>query len=840
MKNMKSKLLMRMTLRMIAKRKAAYISIIIILALALSVFIATAFGARRYRETYTRYVNENRVWDIKAASELLLTPEDIAAIKELPNVEEISGMYQVTSMVKGASGRRQAYIVSMTGGFNKITLTGGELPWQSDECLVEKSLADELGVEVGDDIYPENDGSLNVEAIYDEDRETSGFLRHPSYRISGFMEYPENTKISTHHTPYIVLPESGFDTDIMDGAYMCACVRVGGALEADRFSADYIARVDEAKDAIKEISDKRYSMRLDSLRKMYDEARKKYDRYFKEHKDAHERMMSLGEELEEKSDGDWIVNTITTNIGYHFTDETGKLIERQNPIYSNVFLFIGLVIMYITLSRMARESVPLIGDMRANGMRGAEVSLVFVMFGISSAAFGIMLGILIGGQMLERLVLYEFSRDYVYDALSPAFYIDTLAWIVILVFGLVFAAVFIAVKRYFRCPILSLMREDDLYTTARRRRAGGNYSLLTVVVRNLANDLPRVIAAVLSAAGTCLLMVLGGCIGTAVYTTSDFHREEILSYDFDVNIDTASAGAVAAAGRIVAGCGGEYICIANKRIMIRNERSAEMAVLRVMDIESLDGYMSLKSISDGKPVKDVDGIIISEGYSRALGAGAGDTVEIEDEKGKVYATTVGDVAEYYIGYDAVMTPKACQKIFAERVGNDTMMVRLNGANAKAVKESLLQQEGVRDVVSADERLDYYDSYLLAFSLVMYVLTGFAIAMAAVAVLNLTDMQIANKKKELMIMRINGFTIRELKVYLGLEALINSAAGTVIGLIAGSVTAPYVINSVGKAFASFITVPPVRVYMIPAAVMVVSFTVIYGIAFKSLSKIKLTA
>ena len=70
-------------------------------------------------------------------------------------------------------------------------------------------------------------------------------------------------------------------------------------------------------------------------------------------------------------------------------------------------------------------------------------------------------------------------------------------------------------------------------------------------------------------------------------------------------------------------------------------------------------------------------------------------------------------------------------------------------------------------------------------------------MAAVVLLNLVRIQISQKKRELTIMRINGFTTAETIGYILRENVLTTFLGIVLGLLGGSLAAQYNLRSIER-------------------------------------------
>ena len=78
----------------------------------------------------------------------------------------------------------------------------------------------------------------------------------------------------------------------------------------------------------------------------------------------------------------------------------------------------------------------------------------------------------------------------------------------------------------------------------------------------------------------------------------------------------------------------------------------------------------------------------------------------------------------------------------------------------------------------------------------------AIAMAGVVLLNITNMYVLQKKNELTIMRINGFTVKQTIHYVIRETVITTFLGIIFGVGLGSGLAYKIIRTMEKQFLQF--------------------------------------
>ena len=86
--------------------------------------------------------------------------------------------------------------------------------------------------------------------------------------------------------------------------------------------------------------------------------------------------------------------------------------------------------------------------------------------------------------------------------------------------------------------------------------------------------------------------------------------------------------------------------------------------------------------------------------------------------------------------------------------------------------------------------------------IVALLTTMAALLAGVVLLNLTNLFFQQKKREMTVLRINGFTVKRTVGYLLREIAVTTAAGIVLGVAAGAFMAYHILRSLEQTFVQF--------------------------------------
>ena len=105
--------------------------------------------------------------------------------------------------------------------------------------------------------------------------------------------------------------------------------------------------------------------------------------------------------------------------------------------------------------------------------------------------------------------------------------------------------------------------------------------------------------------------------------------------------------------------------------------------------------------------------------------------------------------------------------------------------------------------------------------------------------NTASRTIHQKKRELTIMRVNGFTVREVNGYVVREAVFTTIAGIVLGIAAGALLGYRVLTLVESvALHVVLTVQPLA-WLLGAVIAAVFAVAIYALALRKIKDLKLT-
>ena len=221
------------------------------------------------------------------------------------------------------------------------------------------------------------------------------------------------------------------------------------------------------------------------------------------------------------------------------------------------------------------------------------------------------------------------------------------------------------------------------------------------------------------------------------------------------------------------------------------------------------------------------------------GISAGGTITVYNSGMRPYEIPVAGVFRVYAGQEMILAADQYEHYFGETPENNTFFLYLNGTDAQSLKNAAMEIEGVEDITDTAETRAMYQSFASVLNLIALMFVGIAGLMAYFILLNLVNMYINQKKRELTIMRVNGFTIREVNQYVLREMIVSTALGIVLGLGAGTLLGYRVVRLLETTSVRFMRGIQWEAWLGAALITIVYAVIINAAALRKVKYLKLT-
>ena len=178
--------------------------------------------------------------------------------------------------------------------------------------------------------------------------------------------------------------------------------------------------------------------------------------------------------------------------------------------------------------------------------------------------------------------------------------------------------------------------------------------------------------------------------------------------------------------------------------------------------------------------------------------------EAGNATGDGHALTVSGICENYVGNSVYVGREAWGKVDADEPPFSTILVAttLDADGRTALSEALHEEGAVSTVASSSETIGLYRSMLAVVDAVVVVLVVSAAALAFIVLYNLTNINVAERVREIASLRVLGFTHREVHAYIFREIGITAAIGDAVGLLLGTWLENFVVTTAEVDYVMF--------------------------------------
>ena len=566
----------------------------------------------------------------------------------------------------------------------------------------------------------------------------------------------------------------------------------------------------------------------------YESGKAEYDKSVRQLADARRQMDQLGECR-------WLVLNDYGNAGYSFAENQASGLSSLSYSFSLIFLIIAALVIYASVGRMVQEQRALVGTSKALGLFNREILGKYMIFGVSAGVAAAALGVVLSYFVVQKSLLGNYGPLFTLGSFPSSF----LPWetlIVVVLLPVISAiSVWFACSGLLRIPAIRLLNGEELSS---RRKAGsrsGERGLYTrLIFRNMQTDLRRVIVTTISISGCCMLLVVGFSIKYAIERVNARQFGQVIQFQAEIYYDPAEQEAAPEICRILEDKGLPYAQVRRSGLLFRSGDKLYTGTAIVSEPEALTGFYGLKAADSKADICAADsGVLIPSRMSTYFKLLPGDVLQAYSSSLEPKEIPVTGVFNNHFGHLLFFTPAGYQAIFGTAAEDNCFLVRLDNMSLDELEQALSGIAGfdhVRDAAAERERFNSFSSIL---NMVIVLLLGLAGVMAYFIVMNLSVTYIQKKTRELTVMRINGFTVRECVTYVSWDLIVTTLLGTLLGLVVGHFLALLIIPVPEGPYMQFVHDPDLRTYLFSALITIGFSALISGAALRRVKFLKLS-
>lgn len=484
--------------------------------------------------------------------------------------------------------------------------------------------------------------------------------------------------------------------------------------------------------------------------------------------------------------------TMPGGQGYLMYSNASSSISAVGNIFPVVLYLVAAMVTFTTMTRFVDEERTNAGVFKALGYRTKDIILKFVLYGFFAGTIGTLLGSLLGHYFLSGIISNIITQGMVIGESREYFYRD----ITLIALGLSFVA---SVLPAYWVARKELKEEANLLLLPKPPVSGSKIFLERVhfiwkrlnfthkvTARNLFRYKQRMLMTIFGVAGSVALLFAGLGIQSSVGSVSKRQFQEILSYELIVAKKTNASyqESKELTNRLAKSDIKDYRAIYSKVIeaSLKNGHDKQTVTMLVTDCADFSPFVSLRSFKQGESLSLKKGVIISSKLAQLAQVTVGDRLTLDGHSFKVAGIT-----ENYVGHFIYMDQASYQKIYGERTSENSYLVQLQNSSTQqvqAVSRDMMALAAVKAVSQNASMISLFNSVAKSLDTTMMILVVVSVLLAIVILYNLTNINVAERIRELSTIKVLGFHNKEVTLYIYRETILLSIIGILMGLVGG--------------------------------------------------------
>jgi len=772
-------------LREIKRTFTKFLSIFAICALGVAFFAGIRATSPDMKEAGDRLYNTYNLSDISVISTSGLTADNIRDLESIEGIQAVRASLFVDAMARGTGEKEKnlrlysmpiklkseyAPLIDLIPDYgidtspeyemNGVEIVSGRMPLNDTEIALDNTLEGSLVKQLGDEItLTTAGGSVTLRVV--------GFIRSPMY-ISLFergtssigngtsdgFAYASGNAISSLGTKLPVM-------SLLNTYYTRADIVISGKEGLSAYSDEYEALVNEVTDRI--------------------------------------------EDYASTQSGTWYIQGRSGNPGYSDYSENTDRIAAVGDVFPLIFFIVAALVCLTTMTRMVEEQRIEMGTMKALGYGGWQIAMKYASYAMSACISGGVVGAIIGFKLFPYVIMKGYSIMYYLGKLETPYRADIAFMAIAAMAVCTAAATFSACYASLKEVPATLMRPKA--PKAGRRVLLEKIPFIwkklsftsKVTVRNLFRYKKRFFMSVIAGSGALLVTAFGlndSIFGIIEKQFGDIWQMDVQAYVYEA-MPLADMQELLGKNPANDDFDSVMFCLDSQMECKNGGRSQSgVHLLGVESAGSMAGRINLHN--GGAPVTlDDSGVVVTAKLAETLSIKAGDEINMRTG-GEDHLMRVIGIADNYVYHYVYITAAYYETVFGKAMQYNGFMGNLKDGLTDETMDAMSSQ------LLSDSRMytvrtigSIYDSVWDSLSILNYVVLVLILGsgmLTFVVMLNLTNINIGERMRELATLRVLGFYDKEMYDYIFRENNALSVIGAFVGLVFGKIMHLFVIRT----------------------------------------------
>ncbi len=520
-----------------------------------------------------------------------------------------------------------------------------------------------------------------------------------------------------------------------------------------------------------------------------------------------------------------------TGQGYLMYSNSAMSIRAVGNIFPVVLYAVAAMVTFTTMTRFVDEERTNAGIFKALGYHSKDIIAKFVIYGLVAGTLGTLLGILIGHYILAPTISHIITVRMIVGESQQYFYwtYSCLALGLSLVASVLPAYLVSRRELHEEAAQLLLPKPPVKGSKILLERITFIWSHLSftqkVTARNIFRYKQRMLMTIFGVAGSVALLFAGLGIQSSVAGVADRQFKDLQQYQMILSVNSRASDSDKAKleEKLQSDEVENYRLISSKQVEEKyaGKAGVQTVTMMVTDQDDLDPFVHLEK--NGEKLSLSNGLVLTEKLAQLAGVSVGDNFTID---GKTFK--VGAITEHYVGHFVYMNQATYEKIYGQAPKMNTYLVQLKDkseGNTETVAGEFMDLAAVSSLVQNASTIQLFESFANSLNHTMAILVLVSVLLAIVILYNLTNINVAERIRELSTIKVLGFHNKEVTLYIYRETIILSLIGMIVGLVSGFYLHQFLIQMIAPGTFRFQPKVGWEVYLIPILAVSVILTIL---------------
>lgn len=751
---------LKMTWRGIRTFFGRYMALLLIVALSAGFFAGLKVTKDAMANTCDGFLTAQRFYDFRMYSTLGFTKEDVERFAGLPGVRFVEGAVTMDAMLYYNESDRPFTLLSMPEQVNLLSLTAGRMPAAANECLADDKRFHKEDIGKTIRLSGEYKGTVLSELAGDE------------FTIVGLVDSPlyigadrGNTGIGSGVVySFLYLPKENFTEEIYTELNLVLSER------AEIYSSRYDRLIERYREEVTQLCGELAAQRYETLLS------------------EHGLTPELGERFGIREPETYVL-TRSENSGYASFENDTSILSGIANIFPVFFILIAILVCMTTMTRMVDEERTQIGVLKALGFRNGTIMAKYLLYAGSATLLGWGIGFFVCTWGLPRVFWFAYNALYDFAPLSYLFSPElAVITLVVSLLGILGSTFFSCRKELGSVPA-ALIRPRAAKKGKRilLERLAPLWKRLTflqkITLRNMFRYKRRLFMMLFGISCCAGLVVTAFGVRDSMVHIGARQYEEIQTYQMEVSFAEGSVDAVS--GRLAEREEiKDTLPAAVHRVELAGEESLpSVTLMSFQETDRVPGFWNFHSGGRQVSYPGKGEALINTKTAAKLDLSAGDRIEIRGANLQTCTVTISGIFDNHIYNYIVISADTYEEAFGRWEAN-TLLLSVDG-DVEEMAKALTGTEEITSVSRLAVIKENVESALSCLNYIIWLIVLFSGALAFIVIFNLTNINLAERRREIATVEVLGFYPKETESYVLRENLVLSVLASFIGLPLGT-------------------------------------------------------